>query len=354
MADNTKNERRVAITGIGAITPLGLTFTSSWEAFLEGRSAIREIERFGGLPWKHGGAVWGFEPGVLKDTRRYDPFALFALAAAREAVADAGLERPGLKGAGIVLGSGRGGIQTLEEAARKHPTAYTMAGTTVSMAASLAASRLGIKGHVSGVSCACASGSAAIGTALDLVRSGRLDIVLAGGAEAPLAPLCIKGYGRSGALSKTGKLRPFAPERDGFVLGEGAAVLVLEELGRTGRTYTLNWPDTATPQMQGTPPGPTLRARPGPLRPPSRTRAWQLGTWASSWRTPPPPPWETRQRQMPLSWSLEGMSRPFAPQKQPQATCWPQAEPLRPRSRPRPSPTACSFPLQAALLPSSR
>ncbi len=227
--------KRVAITGMGAVTPLGLTFPESLDALKEGRSGIAPITRFdaSALKWQHAGELKGFKPldhASKKDALRFDPFALYALAAAREALADSALSGKELSTAGIVLGSGRGGISTLEQAVNNRPTAFTMAGSTVSMAASLAAGRLGLRGHIAGVSCACASGTAAIGTAFDLIRSGRLKAVLAGGAEAPLCLLCQRGYGQAGALSKTGKLSPFGPDRDGFVLGEGAALLVLEEM----------------------------------------------------------------------------------------------------------------------------
>lgn len=227
--------KRVAITGMGAVTPLGLTFPDSWEALAEGRTGIGPITRFDatGFKWQHAGELKGFSPedhATKKDVLRYDPFALYALAAAGEAFTDSGLNKSQLQTAAMVLGSGRGGISTLEQAALTRPTAFTMAGSTVSMAASLAGARLGLKGPVLGLSCACASGTAAIGTAFEMVRSGRVGIAFTGGAEAPICPLCIKGYGRSGALSKSGELRPFAPGRDGFVLGEGAACLVLEDM----------------------------------------------------------------------------------------------------------------------------
>ncbi len=220
---------------MGAVTPLGLTFPDSWDALLAGRSGLAPITRFdaSGLKWQHAGELKGFDPlkhASKKDILRYDPFALYALAAAQEALLDSSLDKQKLKRSAMVLGSGRGGISTLEQAVLNNPTAFTMAGTTVSMAASLAGARLGLKGPVAGLSCACASGTAAIGTAFDMVRSGRVKLAFTGGAEAPICLLCIKGYGRSGALSKSGNVKPFAPERDGFVLGEGAAVIVLEEM----------------------------------------------------------------------------------------------------------------------------
>ena len=227
--------KRVAITGMGAVTPIGLTFPESWNALLEGRSGLAPITRFdaSALKWQHAGELKGFKPlehASKKDTLRFDPFVLYALAAAKEALSNSGLNKEQLETAAMVLGSGRGGISTLEQAAQTHPTAFTMAGSTVSMAASLAGASLGIKGPVAGLSCACASGTVAIGTAFEMVRSGRVEVAFTGGAEAPICPLCVKGYGRSGALSKSGIVKPFAPGRDGFVLGEGAAVLVLEEM----------------------------------------------------------------------------------------------------------------------------
>jgi len=177
----------------------------------------------------------------VKDVRRLDRFALYAHAAADMAVADSGLNKNVLKTAGMVMGSSRGGIGMLEDAVRSRATAYLMAGTTISMAASYPAIRLGIGGHASGVSNACASGATAIGEAFRTIRNGLASVMLAGGAEAPLTRICAEGYGLAGALSRKGISRPFDRDRDGFVLSEGAAVLVLEEydhaLKRGARIY---------------------------------------------------------------------------------------------------------------------
>jgi 3-oxoacyl-[acyl-carrier-protein] synthase II len=229
--------RRVAVTGIGAVSPLGGTFHESWEALKEGRSGIGPVTRFdtSDITCAQGGELKGFEPEAhcipRKDTRRFDPFTLYAAAAASMAVEDAGTAPALLRGAGIILGSSRGGVSSLERAVRERPSAYVMAGTTVSMAASYTSMRLGIGGPVLGLSNACASGSNAVGEAVRLIRHGGASVVLAGGAEAPLCRLCTDGYGASGALSTCGISRPFDRRRDGFVLSEGAAVLVLEELG---------------------------------------------------------------------------------------------------------------------------
>lgn len=225
---------RVVVTGIGAVSPLGNTFKDSWRALKAGKSGIGPITRFdtSDIPWKTAGELKDFNAADYlpqKDIRRLDPFIHYAYAAARMAVEDAGLENKDLSSAGIVIGSGRGGISSLEKGLRTRPSAYLMAGTTVSMAASYTAQRLGIKGHSLGISTACSSGAHAVGEAFRLIRSGRAGALLAGGAEAPICRLCIRGYGAAGALSKKGITRPFDRMRDGFVLAEGASVLVLEE-----------------------------------------------------------------------------------------------------------------------------
>ncbi len=238
--------RRVAVTGIGAVSPLGNTFGESWESLKAGKSGLGPITRFdaSGLKWKTAGELKGFDPGrfmPLKDIKRLDLFVHYAYAAAHMAFEDSGLGMDTLGNAGIVMGSSRGGIGSLEEGVSGRPTAYLMSGTTVSMAASYAAGRLGIRGHILGVSNACSSGASAIGEAFRLIKQGVLDVVLAGGADAPLCGLCVRGYGASGALSRAGLSRPFDRRRDGFVLSEGAAVLVLEDYGaalkRGARVY---------------------------------------------------------------------------------------------------------------------
>lgn len=224
--------KRVVVTGIGAVTPLGNTFMESWEGVKAGRRGIGPIRRFdaSGLKWQAAGELRGFSPErhlPPKDIRRLDPFVQYAAAAALMVAEDSGLED--MSTSGVVIGSSRGGIGTLEGSGAR-ASAYLMPSTTVGMASSYVALRLGIKGHTLGISNACSSGANAIGEAFRLVRHGLLRTVLAGGAEAPICELCIKGYGASGVVSKTGVSRPFDRRRDGFVLSEGACVLVLEEL----------------------------------------------------------------------------------------------------------------------------
>jgi 3-oxoacyl-[acyl-carrier-protein] synthase II len=238
--------RRVVVTGIGAVSPLGLTFRDSWKALKAGASGIGPVTRFdvSGLPSRVAGELKGFRADRFmprKDIRRFDPFVHYALSAARMAVDDAGLEDASLGVAGVFMGSSRGGVGMVEEAVKARPTAYVMSGSTVSMAASYTAKRLGVRGGTLGISNACSSGANALGEAMRLVRCGLCDLALAGGAEAPVTRFCLGGYGASGALSRVGISRPFDRERDGFVLAEGAAVLVLEgydaALKRGARMY---------------------------------------------------------------------------------------------------------------------
>lgn len=226
--------KRVCVTGIGVLSPVGNSFAESWRAIASGTSGIGPITRFDatGLGWRHAGELKGFDPVDYipkKDVNRFDAFVHYAYAAASMAVKDAGLKAGSLAESGVIIGSGRGGISSLERAMTERPTAYLMAASTVSMAASYVSERLGIMGHALGISTACSSGAHAIGEGMRLIREGRAKIVLAGGAEAPICRICVAGYGASGALSKCGISRPFDKKRDGFILAEGAAVLVLEE-----------------------------------------------------------------------------------------------------------------------------
>lgn len=226
--------KRVLVTGMGAVTPLGDTFEDSWKALKAGKDAIGPITRFdpSEIPWKKAGEIKSCPAeGRLfpKDALRLDPFVLYAFSAARMALEDSGLGTEALERAGVVIGSSRGGVASLEAALMKRPTAYLMSGSSVGTASSFISERLGIKGYMLGISNACPSGSNAIGEAARLIRHGVLKTVFAGGAEAPLCTISVRGYGVSGALSKKNILRPFDKERDGFILGEGACVLVLEE-----------------------------------------------------------------------------------------------------------------------------
>ena len=285
---------KVVVTGIGAVSPLGDSFYESWEAAKAGLSGIIPITRFdvSDAKWKVAGELKGFDAGKYlskKEINRLDPFVHYAVAAAVMAAGDAGLikqkyevgskqtnppsppfakgekERiinsslftlhPLLSSAGVIIGSSRGGISTIEKELQKiysphitrhipRTSAYLMPSTTISMASSYVAQKLGMKGHCLGVSNACASGTSAIGEAYRLIRSGYNGPVLCGGAEAPICRICFEGYGSSGALSNLNDYsasRPFDRTRDGFVLSEGACIFVLEDyasaLKRGARIY---------------------------------------------------------------------------------------------------------------------
>ncbi len=271
--------KRVVVTGIGSITPLGNSFGQSWDALKAGRSGIGRITRFDAshLQWKCAGELKDFEREAYlapKEIKRLDPFVHYAVAASFMAAEDAGLIdsnklrvtsnesknknvsnnlslvtcHSSLNSGGVIIGSSRGGISTLERellrlygsritgpGSRCSP--YLMPSTTVGMAASQAAKRLGVKGNCLGVSNACASGANAIGEAFRLIKSGYSSLVIAGGSEAPICRICVEGYGTSGALAmqtiefekEREVSRPFDEKRKGFVLSEGACVLVLED-----------------------------------------------------------------------------------------------------------------------------
>jgi len=249
--------KRVVVTGIGAITPLGNSFHESWEAAKAGLSGIGLITRFdtSEIKWKVAGELKGFDATKYlsqKEINRLDPFVQYAVAASMMAAEDAGLislnsllvtRHSSLDSGGVIIGSSRGGISTIEkEFQRKYSSlvthhasrvsAYLMPSTTISMASSYVAQKLGIKGYCLGISNACASGTNAIGEAFRLIRSGYQGPLLCGGTEAPICRICVEGYGVSGALSKvhdSSASRPFDRTRDGFVIAEGACILVVED-----------------------------------------------------------------------------------------------------------------------------
>jgi 3-oxoacyl-[acyl-carrier-protein] synthase II len=262
--------RRVVVTGVGSVTPLGGSFAEAWKLVKRGVSGISSVTKFdgAGLPWRTAGEVKDFraeELFISRDARGMDLFALFAAAASIMAAEDAGLIQrhlpdrasshdeqifsPYLREAGLIIGSSRGGISSLEKemvrvlcggntgrSPRMSP--FLMPGSTVSAAATFSAQVLGSRGICLGLSNACASGTNAIGEAFRMVRDGYADMILAGGAEAPLCRTCLLAYGSAGALSRAPgptASRPFDKARDGFVLAEGAAILVLEELEAANR-----------------------------------------------------------------------------------------------------------------------
>jgi len=252
--------KRVVVTGIGAVTPVGNTAEEFWAALIAGKSGIGPITRFDttGFPTRIAGEVRGFEPLKYidkKDDRKFDPFLKYAIACAVMAVEDAGLKVDTVDGArfGVLVGSGIGGIGTLLESHvtllekgidRVSPFFVPM--LIINMASGLISMRFGAKGPNSSVVTACATGNHAIGDAMKIIQRGDADVMIAGGAEAIILPLTIAGFCQMKAMSTrndepTKASRPFDADRDGFVCGEGGGLLVLESLehavGRDARIY---------------------------------------------------------------------------------------------------------------------
>ena len=240
--------RRVVITGIGLLTPLGLDRESSWQALLAGKSGIGPISGFDASDYscRIAGEVRGFDPlNVMekKDVRRTDPFTHFAVAATSEALTDAGYEinAANAERIGVYIGSGIGGLQLLEkqhtvltERGPRRVSPFFIPGMILNMAAGQVSILYGAKGPNLACATACATGSHAIGESTRLIRDGHADAMIAGGAEAVITPLAVAGFCSMKALSTRNDepekaSRPFDVGRDGFVMGEGAGVLILEE-----------------------------------------------------------------------------------------------------------------------------
>jgi len=235
---------------MGAITPVGLDVASTWDAVVHGRSGIALVERFdtSDLDVKIGGEVKNFDPTTYmdrKEARRMDRFLHLGIVAAQEAMRDAGLKigPDNAEQVGVLVGSGIGGIQTIVDAAivlhtrgpdRVSPFVVPM--MLPDMLAGLIAIQTGAKGPNFGVVSACATAGHALGEAVEIIRRGDVEVMLAGGSEAPLTRIGLAAFDSMRALSRRNDeperaSRPFDAERDGFVLAEAAGVLVLEELG---------------------------------------------------------------------------------------------------------------------------
>lgn len=245
---------RVVITGIGMITPLGNTAETTWRALVNGVSGVGNVTKFDASAYasRIAGEVKGFDPAAFltaKEAHRTDPFIQYAVAAALMAMEDARLSltpNSALR-AGVLVGSGRGGVTTLERnmaaLAERGPKAVSPFVTPLSlpnMAAGAVAMKLGAKGPCLDVSTACSTGTHALGEAMKIIQRGDADVMIAGGSEAPITPLMLAGFCQAKALSRrnsepTRASRPFDLRRDGFVLSEGAAVLVLETLDHAER-----------------------------------------------------------------------------------------------------------------------
>ena len=242
-------KRRVVVTGLGMVTAIGETTEDTWESLLAGRSGAQPIERFDPTDFdvRFACEVKGFDPTDYmdrKEARRADLFAQFGVAAADLAVRDAGwdLSRPAGERTGVLIGSGIGGIQTFEEQCKaylekgpRRVSPFFVPMFIPDMASGLVSIRLGAKGPNYCTVSACASSAHAVGESFRLIESGKADAMVTGGAEAPITGLAVAGFGNMKALSTRNDepekaSRPFDKGRDGFVLGDGAGVVILESL----------------------------------------------------------------------------------------------------------------------------
>jgi 3-oxoacyl-[acyl-carrier-protein] synthase II len=250
---------RVVVTGLGVVSPIGIGIDAFWKSALAGRSGVTSLPAFEGLPLEGyrsqvAGQVLDFDAGALPEgvhADRLDRYAQFALLAAREAIEDAGLrvKHENAHRVGVILGAGMGGMLIGEEEFTKlyrtmrpnrvNPNFIPM--ITLNSASGIVAITFGAKGVNQTISTACSSSAHAIGQAFTFIKSGRADVVIAGGADASLTPLTVAGFCALRALSTAFNhaparaSRPFDRARDGFVIGEGAGILILESLRHARR-----------------------------------------------------------------------------------------------------------------------
>lgn len=243
--------RRVVVTGLGLVAPVGLDVKSSWANILAGKSGIKPITHFdvGPFSTRFGGPIYGFDPTAYvseKDSKKMDKFIHYGVAAGCQAIADAGLviDESNCRRIGVAIGSGIGGITGIEnnyEAYRsKGPrriSPFFVPANIINMVAGDLSIKFGLKGPNYSIVSACSTGSHNIGEAAIMIRHGYVDVMLAGGAEMATSPVGLGGFAAARALSTRnedpeGASRPFDKDRDGFVLSDGAGVVVLEEYER--------------------------------------------------------------------------------------------------------------------------
>ena len=247
------NKRKVVITGLGLVTPVGIGVTNSWKSIIEGQSGISNITNFDTNSFESSfsstiaGEVKDFDPKAYlnpKDARRMDTFIQYGLVAAFEAFNDSGLEvnETNAERIGTSIGSGIGGVNLIEQQAEslrvggpRKISPFFVPGTIINMVAGNLSIALGLKGPNISIVTACTSGTHSIGDASRMIEYGDADVMVAGGAEAAITPLTVAGFCSAKALSsrnddpKTAS-RPWDTDRDGFVIGEGAGVMILEEM----------------------------------------------------------------------------------------------------------------------------
>jgi 3-oxoacyl-[acyl-carrier-protein] synthase II len=244
------SRRRVVVTGLGIVSPVGIGVEAAWSSILAGRSGIAPITRFdaSGFTSRIAGEVKDFDVSKWlsgKEARRYDTFIHYGLVATMEAVRDAGLEswNGDKERAGVCIGSGIGGLPLIEETTRhffeggpRKIGPFFVPGSIINMIAGLVSIHFGYKGPNLATVSACSTANHSLGEAARLIEYGDADLMVAGGSEATVSPMGVGGFCSSRALSTRNDdpataSRPWDVDRDGFVLGEGAGVLVLEELG---------------------------------------------------------------------------------------------------------------------------
>lgn len=251
-----KPQRRVVVTGIGLITPVGNTVAENWENLTNGRSGIGEVKAFdvSAFASRIGGEVRNFDPDQLidkKEQKKMDRFIMFCMEATRQALEDSGLELENnelLKArSGAIIGVGIGGLPIIEQQAKVYqdrgPTRITpffIPAVITNMASGHISIKYGLRGPNFSVTSACASGAHSIGEAAQYIRDGHCDMMVAGGCEAAITPLALAGFASMKALSTRNSQpeaasRPWDKDRDGFVLSEGAGTLILEDYEHASR-----------------------------------------------------------------------------------------------------------------------
>ena len=242
-------DRRVVITGLGLVTPLGIGVEETWTALCKGKSGIAEITRFdaSGFDTQIAGEVKDFHPEDFlpkKEAKRIQSFIAYAVAASRMALEDSGLiiDNTNQNRVGVLTGCGLGGLQILEQTAAilkkkgpKRVSPFFIPMMIGNMAPGMIAIYLGAKGPNSSIATACAAGTHAIGDAFKIIKRGGADAMITGGVESVITPTCIAGFNAMKALSVRNHdpekaSRPFDRDRDGFIVGEGCGILILETL----------------------------------------------------------------------------------------------------------------------------
>lgn len=278
------SRRRVVVTGLGAVSPVGNTVADTWQNIIAGKSGIVEISRFDASAFKAriAGEVKGFDVGTYlspKEARRMDVFIHYGMAAGIQAFRDSGLEisPDNAERVGVNIGSGIGGLPMIEETHNdflgggpRKISPFFIPGTIINMISGNLSIMLGAKGPNLAVVTACTTGLHAIGVGYRTIQYGDADVMICGGAESTVVPLAVGGFGSAQALSTRNDdpataSRPWDKDRDGFVLGEGAGVVVLEEyehakrrgakiyaeligFGMSGDAYHMTAPDTDGPR----------------------------------------------------------------------------------------------------------